>query len=51
VRRVLAELGLLDGAIYVERASQQRERVARFADVDPGSVPYFAMALVRRNRE
>lgn len=51
VRFVLGELGLLDGAIYVERASQQRERVARFADVDPGSVPYFAMALVRRNRE
>ena len=51
VQRVLAGLGLLDGAIYVERASQQRERVARFAEIDPASVPYFAMALVRRNRE
>ena len=51
VRRVLAELGLLDGTVYVERASQQRERVGRFADIDPASVPYFAMALVRRNRE
>jgi precorrin-2/cobalt-factor-2 C20-methyltransferase len=51
VRRVLAELGLLDGAVYVERASQTRERVARFAEIDPASVPYFAMALVRRDRE
>lgn len=51
VRGVLAELGLLERAIYVERASQPRERVARFADIDPASVPYFAMALVRRDRE
>jgi precorrin-2/cobalt-factor-2 C20-methyltransferase len=50
LRSVLHALGLLDGAIYVERASQPRQRVARFADVDPASVPYFAMALVRRDR-
>ena len=49
--RVLAELGLLDGAIYVERASQERQRVALLAETDPASIPYFAMALVRRNRE
>jgi precorrin-2/cobalt-factor-2 C20-methyltransferase len=51
VREVLTALGLIDGALYVERATQARERVARFADIDPASVPYFAMALVRRNRE
>lgn len=50
VRQVLAQLGLLDRAIYVERASQPRQRVARFADVDPAGVPYFAMALVPGNR-
>jgi precorrin-2/cobalt-factor-2 C20-methyltransferase len=48
---VLARLGLLDGAVYVERASQARQRVARLAEVDPASVPYFAMALIRGNRE
>jgi precorrin-2/cobalt-factor-2 C20-methyltransferase len=51
VRRILGELGLIDGAVYVERASQERERVARFAEIDPASVPYFAMALVRRTSE
>jgi precorrin-2/cobalt-factor-2 C20-methyltransferase len=51
VRGVLMRLGLLDAAIYVERASQARERIARFADIDPASVPYFAMALTRRERE
>jgi precorrin-2/cobalt-factor-2 C20-methyltransferase len=51
VRGVLASLGLLDAAIYVERASQTRERVARFAEIDPASVPYFAMTLVYRDRE
>ncbi|HZK89681.1 MAG TPA: precorrin-2 C(20)-methyltransferase [Stellaceae bacterium] len=50
VRQVLARLGLLDRAIYVERASQPGERVARFAEVDPIAVPYFAMALVPGNR-
>jgi len=51
VRRVLAELRLLDGAIYVERASQAREHVGRFAAIEPGEVPYFAMALVLRDRQ
>jgi precorrin-2/cobalt-factor-2 C20-methyltransferase len=51
VQRVLAALDMLDGAIYVERASQARERVGRLAEIDPASVPYFAMVLVRRNRE
>lgn len=48
LRRVLAELGMLDGAIYVEHASLGSERVAPLAAVDPASVPYFAMALVRQ---
>jgi precorrin-2/cobalt-factor-2 C20-methyltransferase len=48
LRRVLARLGLLDGAIYVERASLAHQRVAPLATVDPAGVPYFATALVRR---
>lgn len=50
LRRVLDRLGMLGEAIYVERASQARERVAHFAEIAPDSVPYFAMALVRRGR-
>jgi len=50
VQKLLDRLGLLDAAIYVERASQPRERLARLADIDPATVPYFAMALVWRNR-
>lgn len=48
LRRVLAGLGRLDDAIYVERATQPRQRVARFAEIEPDGVSYFAMALVRR---
>ena len=48
LRRVLDRLGLLDGAIYVERASLAAERVAPLAAIDPQSVPYFATALVWR---
>ena len=48
LRRVLARLGLLDRAVYVERASLPNQLVASLAAVDPASVPYFATALVRR---
>jgi precorrin-2/cobalt-factor-2 C20-methyltransferase len=47
LRRVLARLGLLDGALYVERASLPDERILALATIDPASVPYFATALVR----
>jgi len=50
LRRVLADLGLLDGAIYVERASLPNQRVAALATIDPASVPYFATALVHRRK-
>ena len=48
LRRVLETLGRLDDAIYVEHASWPNERVLPLAAVDPGSVPYFSTALVRR---
>jgi precorrin-2/cobalt-factor-2 C20-methyltransferase len=48
LRRILAQLGLLDGALYVERASLPNQRIAALATIDPASVPYFAMALVHR---
>ncbi|MBV9863683.1 MAG: precorrin-2 C(20)-methyltransferase [Alphaproteobacteria bacterium] len=48
LRRVLGNLGLLDGALYVERATLPVQRLARLTAVDPAEVPYFSMALVRR---
>jgi precorrin-2/cobalt-factor-2 C20-methyltransferase len=48
LRRVLDELGLLDDAVYVERATLPNQRIARLAEIDPATVPYFAMALVCR---
>jgi precorrin-2/cobalt-factor-2 C20-methyltransferase len=46
VRRVLTELGLLDRALYVERATMANQRIEPLADLDPASVPYVAMILV-----
>jgi precorrin-2 C20-methyltransferase/precorrin-3B C17-methyltransferase len=37
---------VLDRALYVERATTDRERALPLADVDPGSVPYFSLALL-----
>ena len=51
VRRVLRELGLLGSALYIERATLPTQRVAPFACVDAGQVPYFSMALIRRRAQ
>jgi precorrin-2 C20-methyltransferase/precorrin-3B C17-methyltransferase len=46
VREALAQAGRLDDAWYVERATTDRERHSKLADVDPATVPYFSLALL-----
>jgi precorrin-2 C20-methyltransferase / precorrin-3B C17-methyltransferase len=46
VRSALEHTGLLDRALYVERAGTDRERVEPLAAVDPAGVPYMSLALV-----
>jgi precorrin-2 C20-methyltransferase/precorrin-3B C17-methyltransferase len=46
VRDALAVSGRLEEAWYVERATTDRQRIAPLAEVDPASVPYFAVALL-----
>jgi precorrin-2 C20-methyltransferase / precorrin-3B C17-methyltransferase len=46
VVRALAAAGRLDDAVYVERASQDGERVLPVREVDADSVPYFSLILV-----
>ncbi|PWI44380.1 precorrin-2 C(20)-methyltransferase [Streptomyces sp. ICBB 8177] len=46
VRSALETAGRLDEALYVERATMSGERVGRLADVDPSTVPYFAVAVL-----
>jgi precorrin-2/cobalt-factor-2 C20-methyltransferase len=48
VRNILGRLGLLDKARYVERATLASQRVLPLAEVDPETVPYFAMILVHK---
>jgi precorrin-2/cobalt-factor-2 C20-methyltransferase len=48
VRRVLDELGLLERAIYVERASTAQERVLQLTDLADHEAPYFALILLPR---
>ena len=51
VRRVLARLGLEDGARYVERAGLDGEKVLPLSEVDDERAPYFSMILVRKGTE
>lgn len=46
VREALEQAGRLDGAWYVERASQDGQRWLPVADVDPATVPYFSLIVV-----
>lgn len=46
VRRALERSGRLADARYVERATMSAERTAPLAGVDPGSVPYFSVAVL-----
>ncbi|HWU20654.1 MAG TPA: precorrin-3B C(17)-methyltransferase, partial [Nocardioides sp.] len=46
VRRALEAAGRLEGAWYVERASQADERRLPVAEVDADSVPYFSLIVV-----
>jgi precorrin-2 C(20)-methyltransferase len=44
--RVLTRLGLAERALYVERATMADEQIRPLAEVDPATVPYFAMLLL-----
>ncbi|GAA3164821.1 precorrin-2 C(20)-methyltransferase [Blastococcus jejuensis] len=46
VREAFERAGALGRALYVERATTDRERTMPLADVDPASVPYFSLALL-----
>ena len=46
VREAFARAGVLDRALYVERATSDRQRCLPLAHVDPATVPYFSLALL-----
>ncbi|MGI9484822.1 MAG: precorrin-2 C(20)-methyltransferase [Geminicoccaceae bacterium] len=50
VRMVLENLGLVDRAIYVERASGTEQKVVPFSELDRVDIPYFSLILVTRRR-
>jgi len=50
VREALAQSGRLDDAIYVERASMDRQRIMPVTEVDADAVPYFSVILTAGDR-
>ena len=51
VRGILAELGLLDRARYIERATMANQQAKPLAEVSADDAPYFSMILVHRRGE
>ncbi|WP_182083946.1 precorrin-2 C(20)-methyltransferase [Aureimonas sp. ME7] len=50
IKALLAEMGLLHGAIYAERVDQPGERILPLTESGP-SAPYFALILLYRGTE
>jgi precorrin-2 C20-methyltransferase / precorrin-3B C17-methyltransferase len=46
VRDAFDAAGVLDRAVYVERATTAQQRTLPLAEVDPATVPYFSLALL-----
>jgi precorrin-2/cobalt-factor-2 C20-methyltransferase len=46
VREILTELGLLERALYIERATQPNQRIIDIKTIDPAEVPYWALVLI-----
>jgi precorrin-2/cobalt-factor-2 C20-methyltransferase len=46
VRAALAQAGLAERAIYVERGTMEGERIMRLADKLDDEAPYFSIILV-----
>ncbi|MCA0144115.1 precorrin-2 C(20)-methyltransferase [Blastococcus sp. LR1] len=46
VREAFDQAGVLDRALYVERATTEGQRTLPLAEVDPESVPYFSLVLL-----
>ena len=51
LKALLDDMGLLDKAGYVERASLPEQRVFRLADVPAEKAPYFSMILIYKGDE
>ncbi|WP_349359198.1 precorrin-2 C(20)-methyltransferase [Stappia sp.] len=51
LRRLIADMGLLAHAGYVERATLDSERVAPLAEVSADAAPYFSMILIYKGDE
>ncbi len=50
IRAVLGGLGLIENAIYVERATLENERVMPLSEA-PETAPYFSMILMTKGRD
>ncbi|CAK0748937.1 Precorrin-2 C(20)-methyltransferase [Azospirillaceae bacterium] len=48
IRAVLEEIGLVETARYIERATLPNQRILPLHEIDPETVPYFSMILVHR---
>ena len=51
VKNALSRAGILNKALYIERATMSQEQVVQLSDVDSTSVPYFSLILVPDSRQ
>lgn len=47
VRQIISELGLMDRARYIERATMENQKLGKLEEIGGDAAPYFSMILVR----
>ena len=50
IRALIADLGLTDSAVYVERVSLENQKLMPLADA-AGDAPYFSIILIYKGAE
>ena len=51
LKALLTDMGLVENAGYVERASLEQQKVHRLVDLDAQTAPYFSMILIYKGDE
>jgi precorrin-2 C20-methyltransferase/precorrin-3B C17-methyltransferase len=51
VKNALSRAGVLNKALYIERATMSQERIIQLSEVDSPGVPYFSLILVPDSRK
>jgi precorrin-2/cobalt-factor-2 C20-methyltransferase len=51
IKRILRKIGVIDNALYIERATMDDQKIKRLSELKDDNAPYFSMIIVRLSGE